>query len=418
METLSYTVLAADTLTTIATAIAAAVNADTNLQAIGVTATSSSTVVNLKSTSINATTYAQTTSSGATEILTLATGAGVTQALYNELNELINRSPGGAVNFQGTTNKAVKSVTANSQVVNIEATPPKSPFLTTYAAQVSNIGEYIYVYNNFRGSTSLSIGGYGPFTGAVYTITVTNPDLPNGVEYINYTTLSTDTYATITTAINAAINADLNLRSIGLSSTDNPTAGTIAIATNFPTYTTSTSGGATETLTVGTTYEGRSTVTVAGVVTAGDVLSIVTHYPSLTGTGQQETVSYTVLSTDTLPSIATALSAALNADTNLQALDLTSSSQAAAQLTSSESFTVSPTLAAGASTTVVSAIDGGSNTKSNNYQISTKGVANQTLTYDLNGNMTNDGTNSYQWDAENRLIQINYVDQLCRDGQQ
>lgn len=31
-----------------------------------------------------------------------------------------------------------------------------------------------------------------------------------------------------------------------------------------------------------------------------------------------------------------------------------------------------------------------------------------TLTYDANGNMTSDGTNSYSWDAENRLIRITY----------
>ena len=30
------------------------------------------------------------------------------------------------------------------------------------------------------------------------------------------------------------------------------------------------------------------------------------------------------------------------------------------------------------------------------------------LTYDLNGNLTSDGTNSYSWDAENRLIEIVY----------
>ncbi|MBX9769728.1 MAG: RHS repeat-associated core domain-containing protein [Candidatus Obscuribacterales bacterium] len=30
------------------------------------------------------------------------------------------------------------------------------------------------------------------------------------------------------------------------------------------------------------------------------------------------------------------------------------------------------------------------------------------LTYDENGNMTSDGVNTYSWDAENRLIQINY----------
>jgi hypothetical protein len=30
------------------------------------------------------------------------------------------------------------------------------------------------------------------------------------------------------------------------------------------------------------------------------------------------------------------------------------------------------------------------------------------LSYDLNGNMTSDGSNSYAWDADNKLIKITY----------
>jgi RHS repeat-associated protein len=40
--------------------------------------------------------------------------------------------------------------------------------------------------------------------------------------------------------------------------------------------------------------------------------------------------------------------------------------------------------------------------------MSVNGGSSSTLTYDLNGNMTNDGTNSYSWDAENRMIKITY----------
>ena len=56
-KNVNYTVLAADTLTTIATALRNAVNADTALQAIGVTATSTGTTITIRSTSQNATTY-------------------------------------------------------------------------------------------------------------------------------------------------------------------------------------------------------------------------------------------------------------------------------------------------------------------------------------------------------------------------
>jgi YD repeat-containing protein len=72
-EAESHAVLSTDTLTTIATALAAAVNADPKLQAIGVSATSSGAVVTLKSNSVNITSYSESTSGGATETITLGT---------------------------------------------------------------------------------------------------------------------------------------------------------------------------------------------------------------------------------------------------------------------------------------------------------------------------------------------------------
>lgn len=71
LKAVNYTVVAGNTLTNIATGLKNAVNADTSLQAIGVTASSSAAVVTLKSTSVNVTTYTQSTSGGATEVITL-----------------------------------------------------------------------------------------------------------------------------------------------------------------------------------------------------------------------------------------------------------------------------------------------------------------------------------------------------------
>ena len=44
----------------------------------------------------------------------------------------------------------------------------------------------------------------------------------------------------------------------------------------------------------------------------------------------------------------------------------------------------------------------------NGLQVSTSGGPSTSLSYDLNGNLLNDGTNSYSWDAENRMIKITY----------
>jgi len=47
-------------------------------------------------------------------------------------------------------------------------------------------------------------------------------------------------------------------------------------------------------------------------------------------------------------------------------------------------------------------------TITNGYALSVNGGTGSTLTYDLDGNMTSDGTNTFLWDAENRMIKITY----------
>lgn len=59
-------------MTSITTALKNAVNADADLQNLGVTATSIGTAITIKSTSLNATTYAQSVSTNATETITLS----------------------------------------------------------------------------------------------------------------------------------------------------------------------------------------------------------------------------------------------------------------------------------------------------------------------------------------------------------
>ena len=135
-------------------------------------------------------------------------------------------------------------------------------------------------------------------------------------------------------------------------------------------------------------------------------MSLTAHYPSLPS--GQKTVTYTVLSGDTVKSVATGVAALFNADLNIQSLDLTATNLAAATLSTSENFSANPVLGASQNIVSVSAVDGGNNTKTNSYQVGLNGAPAQNLAYDLNGNLLSDGTNTYQWDAENRMIQINY----------
>jgi RHS repeat-associated protein len=53
----------------------------------------------------------------------------------------------------------------------------------------------------------------------------------------------------------------------------------------------------------------------------------------------------------------------------------------------------------------VTATDPSGNLRTNTYEV-TQGATSKSFTYDANGNMTSDGTRTYEWDAENRLVAI------------
>ena len=401
-ETVNYTVVAADTLTTIATNLAAAVNADTNLSGIGVTAAGVSTVVNLTSTSVNATTYAQSTSSAATEVIVLGPTANVNQYANNNVNELVNYAAGGQTLFQGTTSKPAKSVTVTSQACQINAAAQPT---TTFASTVAGSNTMFVTLNqSSNGTTTATIAGSAVTTGAIISIIVNNSKLTGGQITKSYTVSSGNTYTSIAASLASAINADTNFPAIALSATSS--GAVLTLTTKSPTYVASTSGGATETVTVGYNNLGATTVAVGGKVTSGDVLTLTTTYAPLSGGSQA--VHYTVVSTDTLTTIAAGLAAAVNANTGLTAVGVTATASTPATLSTAQTFSASKLLPFGSSNSTVTAIDGSNNSVANNYQLGITGSAFTSLTYDLNGNMTSDGTNTYQWDAESRLIQINY----------
>ncbi len=513
-KAVAYTVLGGDTLTSIATNLAAALNADTDLQAIGVTATSNSTVVSLKSISPNLTTFAQSLNAGATETIALSSSTSVVQSTVNNVNELVSIAPGGKARFQGSTSKPVELAEVASQVLvisqkaipgvsyesavvgtptetltlgpningKISATvggtitpgdvvsfivndvrfyngPVKNSYTvksgdttSTIATGLSNavyanlgpLGSNVYpgilfwpsaaanvltvdpsnfyadaVYStsvvgvptetvtssaNLNGNSTVTVGGTVT-SGDVVSITVSNVNLPSGEETVSYTAAGGNTTTDIATGLKNAINASSDLTAIGVTATSS--AAVVTIATEGTTYTTSTSGGATETLTPGTNANGNLTLVVGGKATNGDTVTVVTHNPLLPG--GQESVGYTVGASDTLVEVAAGLATNMNANSDLQGLGVTAVNKETADLAFSQSFTGNGTLPDGASLAKVSATDAVPTTKTNTNSLKVTSSASSTLTWDANGNMTSDGTNTYKWDAENRLIEIDYV---------
>ena len=72
-----------------------------------------------------------------------------------------------------------------------------------------------------------------------------------------------------------------------------------------------------------------------------------------------------------------------------------------------QSFAATVDLPTGTSTVTVEATDVNSNTTSEDYEVEVAAGSGQSLTYDANGNMTDNGSGqTYKWDAEDRLIEI------------
>lgn len=404
-KSISYTVQAGDTLTTIATGIKTAINADSALSTAGITSTSAGTVVTIRSTSANATTYSQSVSVGATETITLSvnqnanmivaiggtktTSDVITLAVYDAQlpsgvktktytvqagDNLAAIATGVTTAINGDSDLQAAGITATSSgtIITIQS---NSINPTTYRGSCNTNGtETVSMGLPPNGVQTATIGGTKT-TSDVLTITVYDPGLSGGSKAINYTVLGGDTLTTIATGIASAINADSALSTQGITATSSSTVVNIkSTSVNATTYTKSLSGGATETIALAP----ATNVTAYGYNNVNELTSIAPGGATLfKGTANKALKSATVNSNP-------------------------------ATLNYTEEFQGNATLSTGNNNIPVAVTDGANNTKTNNYQVVAGTGSSASPSFDANGNMTSDGTNTYSWDAENRLIQITY----------
>ena len=89
-----------------------------------------------------------------------------------------------------------------------------------------------------------------------------------------------------------------------------------------------------------------------------------------------------------------------------------------ASVSSAGVFDGTAAIPSGTSTFTVSAADTNNNVASKTYEIENTGSS-KTFTYDANGNMTSDGTRTFEWDAENRLVALidgSHTSEFIYDG--
>lgn len=147
-----------------------------------------------------------------------------------------------------------------------------------------------------------------------------------------------------------------------------------SVSTNATTYSKSTSGGATVTL---TTAPGNSVA------------------------------QYGYNNVNALISIASG-GATKFLGTSSKALKLATVNSIPAKLSWSKSFDENATLSSGSNSVPISVTDGANSVKTDTSLTAVTGPTSTSVTFDANGNMTSDETNSYAWDAENRLTKIIY----------
>ena len=516
-----YTVLAGDTLSSIATNLAATITATANLQAAGIDAVAGGTTISLRSKSPNVTTYTTGLSGSATETATVGmnlamhnatVGGTVTTADQVKITVFDPALSGGqttvtyvvaggdsltaiatglknAINASGSLATAGITATSAGPVVAIQSL---SPNVTSYAKPATpSTTETISFGPSLNGSVNAQVvllNGESITTGDILTITAYDAGLSGGSLSVTETIGAGETLANLATNLAGTINGTAALQAVGVSASASGARLTLAsVSTNPTSYAAkvTNSGGTAlgkEAILVGLPANGTTTASIAGSVASGDQFTLTAYDAALSG----GSIAKTVTSQTTPNGVATALAAAINGDSNLtnqgitavaaipttsvSVVNVSSTSNNATtytfsktgsstialsknvgvsqatfnnvnQLTAisaggatrfqgttdrpvlsnitvdgggvtmndSRSFSANPVLSSGSESVAISATaGGGSGTTTNNYKFEVIGSASQTLTFDANGNMTSDGTNTWSWDAENRLIQITY----------
>jgi YD repeat-containing protein len=91
-----------------------------------------------------------------------------------------------------------------------------------------------------------------------------------------------------------------------------------------------------------------------------------------------------------------------------------------ATVDASNTFRGQATVASGTTTVAIAARDGSGNQNTATYEID-QASGGKTFTYDANGNVTSDGTRTFEWDARNQLVAVNvgtHRSEFTYDGEQ
>jgi YD repeat-containing protein len=75
-------------------------------------------------------------------------------------------------------------------------------------------------------------------------------------------------------------------------------------------------------------------------------------------------------------------------------------------LTAAHQFSAAVPVAAGTTVVTIAAVDASGNAASRQYELNVGGSG-RSFTYDANGNLTGDGSRTFEWDALNRLVAVN-----------
>ena len=259
IESVSYVASQNDTYITMANYLANAINSDTNLQAIGVSAFANGNSIILNSLSANPTRYTSFVNLGS-----------FTQVNIPQFSEPLNIS---ITNMPYQTNIAVVTgtITAND----------------------------------------------------VITLTVNNPNLPNGTLNLNYTVQSSDTLVSIVSNLTNLINSTTTLTNAKITASTNTNSNykylNLYSAISNSTFTANLNSGATENVTVGFSPYQLTGGNISGNITAGDTITINVTNSGLSPYSQTVIpINYTVVSGDTLTTIASSIANLINTNASLR----------------------------------------------------------------------------------------------------
>lgn len=417
--TVSHTVnTGTDTINSIAADLATKLQ--TNLTGISATATSTSSspsfssigVITVTSNSPNVTSYSASVSGSKTETVAMlpslngtttasiggsATSSDIVKLAVTDIglasspevvtttgNSSLNAVASGlATAINNDANLEKIGVTASSLGTTLTVTSA-STNATSYVAYSSNSGgtgygtEAILWALPTNGVETATIGGTISANDTV-SVTIYDASIAGGSQTFSHTVVGTDTRNSIAAAIEGSING-ASLPSIS-ASVPNTTTGVINISSTSQNTTTYTGA-------IGGTGSHTETITLAPTTFVSQ--SAYNNVNELTGISSGGAVRF-VGSTDRTVQPVTMNSGAIDAT-----------------MLSAQSFIANPVLSSGNNDETVSATSGGGTNTTNHYEVSVVGPTSSSLSYDSNGNMTSDGTNSYAYDAENRLILITY----------